>query len=193
MRKLTVFNNVSLDGYFVDAKGDMSWAHEAGAGDAEFAEYTAGNARSGEGTLLFGRKTYQMMESFWTTDAARQQMPDIAEGMPRLEKVVCSRSLQKTTWNNAQVLRGDLVIEVTALKERGGEPITIMGSGTIVAQLAKAGLIDRYTFVIVPVVLGAGRTLFEGLTQKIALKRTSERAFASGIVVATYEPRTEQR
>jgi dihydrofolate reductase len=193
MRPLTVFNNVSLDGYFVDAKGDMSWAHEAGAGDPEFEEYTASNARGGEGTLLFGRKTYEMMESFWTTDEAKQQMPDIAEGMNRLEKVVFSRTLRKTSWNNATLLSGDLVIEVTALKERGSDPITIMGSGTIVAQLAKADLIDRYTFVIVPVVLGAGRTLFEGLSRKITLKRTSERLFASGIVVATYEPAPERR
>jgi len=188
MRRLHVFNSISLDGYFTDAKGDLRWAHEASAGDPEFARFTANNAQGGEGTLLFGRKTYEMMASFWPTDAARQQMPEVAEGMNRLDKVVFSRTLREATWHNTTVLRGDLASEVRALKGRDGASITIMGSGTIVAQLAKERLIDEYTFVVVPVVLGRGRTMFEGLEQPIAMSRSSERTFASGVIVATYQP-----
>jgi dihydrofolate reductase len=189
MRTLTVFNNISLDGFFVDAKGDMSWAHERSAGDSEFDQFVAGNAQGGEGTLLFGRKTYEMMAAFWTTASAKREMPEIAQGMNRLEKVVFSRTLKEATWNNTKLLRGDLTKEVRALKAREGGGITILGSGTIVAQLAKEGLIDQYTFIVIPVVLGRGRTMFEGLETKIVLERIKERAFKNGNIVATYEPR----
>src|SRR5687768_2149053 len=106
----------------------MSFAHEASAGDPEFEAFTKQNAQGGEGTLLFGRKTYTMMESFWTTDDAKRQMPEIAEGMNRLEKVVFSHTLKDVTWSNSTLLRGDLITEVKRLKERDGAAITIMGS-----------------------------------------------------------------
>lgn len=190
MRKLTVFENVSLDGYFVDGQGSMAWAHAAAAGDPEWARFTSENARGGRGPLLFGRKTWEMMAGFWPTDAARQAMPEVAEGMARMEKLVVSRTLKEPGWTNARVLQGELVPAVKALKEETGAPILVMGSGSIVAQLARAGLVDAYTLVIVPVALGHGRTLFEGLETPISLRRTSERAFANGNLVATYEPRS---
>lgn len=78
--------------------------------------------------------------------------------------------------------------EVGKLKAGAGAPILIMGSGSLVSQLSQARLIDSYTFVIVPVVLGAGRTLFEGFDGRLKLRRLSERAFGNGNVVASYEP-----
>jgi dihydrofolate reductase len=74
-----VFESSSVDGYFVDAQGDMSWAH-AGQDDPAFADWVGGNA-SGGGALLFGRKTYEMMEAFWPTPAAANEMPIVAAGM----------------------------------------------------------------------------------------------------------------
>jgi dihydrofolate reductase len=183
--RLIVFNNISLDGYFVDNRGDMSWAHRS---DPEWAKFSAENAQGGDGALLFGRKTYEMMASFWPTPDAKKQLPEIADAMNRLPKFVASRSLDKATWSNTTLLRGDLAAEVKKLKTRPGSSIVIMGSGTIVAQLSKQGLIDEYTFVMIPIVLGTGRTLFEGLETRLALKRTRERTFHNGNVVVTYEP-----
>ena len=186
MRRLTVFNNISLDGYFTDARGDMSWAHK---NDPEWIKFSAENAQgSDDGALLFGRKTYEMMASYWPTAEAKKQLPEIAEGINGLPKFVASRSLDKATWNNTTILKGDLVDEVTRLKKGSGSRIVIMGSGTIVAQLAKHKLIDEYTLIFVPIVLGRGRTLFEGLDDKVTLKRIKERAFENGNVVVTYEP-----
>jgi dihydrofolate reductase len=79
MRKLIVFNHVSLDGYFVDSKGEMSWAHKQ---DAEWNAFVQGNA-SGGGELLFGRITYDLMVSFWPTPAATQMFPVVAERRAR--------------------------------------------------------------------------------------------------------------
>ena len=189
MRRITVFNNISLDGYFTGENDDMSAFHRQH--DAEWAEWVSGNASGGAGgTFLFGRKTYEQMRSFWPTPQAAQQMPVVADSMNRTEKLVVSRTLSDPGWANARVIGGDLVDEVTKLKAGAGSDILIMGSGSIVAQLTKARLIDGYTFVIAPFVMGVGRTMFEGVGSLVDLKRTSERAFANGNIVATYELRS---
>jgi dihydrofolate reductase len=91
MRKVVAFESVSLDGYFADVNGDMSWAHKQ---DAEWNAFVGGNA-SGGGALLFGRVTYELMASFWPTPAAMERAPVVAEGMNNMPKVVFSRTLTK--------------------------------------------------------------------------------------------------
>lgn len=180
MRKLSVFESISVDGYFTDAQGDMSWAH-AGRDDAEFGAWVAQNASSG-GELLFGRKTYQMMEAFWPTPLAAQQMPAVAAGMNAAKKYVASRTI-RPTWNNTHLIEGDLVAAVRALKAAAGPDITVLGSGSVAAALGEAGLVDVYQLVIVPVALGGGRTVF---TKARALRLVDQRAFRCGNVVVTY-------
>src|SRR5512140_2439657 len=97
MRRLTVFNTVSLDGYYTDSKGDMSFAHNDRQ-DAEWDAFVESNAKGG-GMLLFGRITYELMASFWPTPMAAQSMPVVAERMNNLPKVVFSRTLNKASWN----------------------------------------------------------------------------------------------
>lgn len=184
MRKLTMFNQVSLDGYFVDAKGDMSWAHK---NDPEWNEFVAGNA-SGGGELLFGRVTYQMMASYWPTPLAARNDPIVAERMNSMPKVVFSRTLDKASWQNTRLVKDDIAAEVRRMKNAPGNDIAILGSGNIVAQLAQQGLIDEYQIVVNPIVLGVGRTLFEGINKKLNLRLTSSRAFSNGKVVLFYAP-----
>lgn len=186
MRKLIVFNHITLDGFFTDAKGDMSFARNEKP-DAEWDAFVASNAGNG-GTLLFGRITYEMMASFWPTPAAEQTMPVIAERMNNLPKVVFSRTMQKAAWNNTKLMKGDLTGEIRKMKQEPGENIVIFGSGTLVSQLAQAGLIDEYQFVMDPVVLGNGRTMFDGMKEKVGLKLKSTRSFANGNVLLYYEP-----
>lgn len=187
MRKLIVFNNVSIDGYFVDAAGDMSWAHNMRP-DPEWQAYVASNA-SGDGELVFGRVTYEMMASFWPTPAALERMPEVAAGMNRARKVVFSRTLEKADWENTRLLKGDLATEVRKLKAESGGGMCILGSGTIVAQLAEAGLIDEFHNVVVPIVIGKGRTEFEGVTKRLDFDVLSARSFANGNVFTIYTPR----
>ena len=184
MRRLIAFEQVSLDGFFVDAKGDMSWAHKQ---DPEWNAFAASNA-SGDGALLFGRLTYEMMASLWPTPAAMERMPAVAEGMNNLPKVVFSRTLEKASWKNTKVVKGDIVAEVRKMKKESGPGMAILGSGSIVSQLAQAGLIDEFQIVVNPIVLGKGRTLFEGVKEKLALKLIKTRAFGNGNVVLYYEP-----
>ena len=184
MRKLRVFNQVSLDGYFVNAKGEMRWAHKS---DPEWNEFVAGNAGSG-GELLFGRVTYEMMAGYWPTPIAAKNDPMVAERMNGMPKIVFSRSLDQASWQNTRLVKEDLAGEVRRMKNGTGGDIAILGSGSIVAQLAQEGLIDEYQIVVNPIVLGRGRTLLEGVSKRLTLKLTSSRAFSNGNVVLLYEP-----
>jgi dihydrofolate reductase len=183
MRRLAVFQQISLDGYFCDAQGDMSWAHRQ---DAEWNAFAAENA-SGGGELLFGRVTYDLMASFWPTQQARQVNAVVADRMNALPKVVFSRTLAKATWQNTKLVKEDLASAVRAMKAAEGRDMVIMGSGTIVSQLTEARLIDAYQLVVNPIVLGSGRTTFEGVTQKMELTLKKTRAFGNGNVVLWYE------
>ena len=183
MRRLSVFNSVSLDGYFTDNKGDMSWAHK---NDPEFNDFVASNAKGGNGPILFGRVTYQMMSSFWPTSQAIEMFPDVAIAMQNLPKVVFSRTLDKAEWSNTRLVKENIANEVRKMKEEDGDDMVIMGSGTIVSQLTQEGLIDEYQMVVNPIVLGSGRTMFDGVKDRLNLKRTNIRSFENGNVFMVY-------
>lgn len=186
MRKLVVFNSISLDGYFTDANNEIGWAHRQNDQDTEYQEFVANNAK-GEAELLFGRITYEMMVRFWPTDAAKKTAPDVAEGMNRLPKVVFSKSLDSVDWQNTKLVKGDPASEVKKMKREDGPDMVLMGSGTIVSQLTQHKLIDEYQLVVIPVVLGSGRTMFEGVDDAPSLKLTSSRTFKNGNVFLCYE------
>jgi dihydrofolate reductase len=186
MPKLIVFNTISIDGYFTDKNNDMSWAHQGDA-DPEFDEFVAGNA-SGGGVLVFGRKTYELMARFWPTPAAAEQMPVVAQGMNSRRKVVFSRTLEEASWSNTRLVKSDLVAEIQRMKSEPGEGLAILGSGSLVAQLAQAGLIDEVQMVVAPLALGEGRTMFEGMQEKLPLRLTKSRTFRNGRAFLVYEP-----
>ena len=186
MRRLIVFNHLSLDGYFTDANGDMRFAQNP-VPDAEWDAFVAGNAGGG-GMLVFGRVTYDLMASFWPTPIAAEQMPDVAAAMNKLPKVVFSRTMNEASWNNTRLVRDDLAGEIRRLKQEDGEGMVIFGSGTIVSQLTQDGLIDEYQIVLDPVALGRGRTMFKGIRKKLTLKLTRTRAFGNGNILLCYEP-----
>jgi dihydrofolate reductase len=189
MPRLTAFDNVTLDGFFAGVDGDLRWAHRE-APDSEFQAFVAENARSG-GMLLFGRITYQLMASYWPTPLAMQNDATVAERINGLPKVVFSNSLAEATWANTTLVKTDLVAEVRRLKREADFDMTILGSGSIVSQLAQHGLIDEFQFVVNPVVLGQGRTLFDGVTNPLSLQLTRHRAFRNGNVLLCYAPTTQ--
>ncbi len=184
MRKVIVFNHVTLDGFFTDKHGDMSWAHKQ---DPEWNAFVAQNA-SGGGELLFGRITYDLMASYWPTPAALKNSPAVAEGINKMPKVVFSRTLDKASWNNTKRVKGDPAQEVRKMKAAPGEDMVILGSGSIVSQLAQAGLIDEYQIVVSPIVLGEGKTMFDGVQKKLPLTLAKSRTFGNGNVLLCYEP-----
>lgn len=117
MRRLVVFNNITLDGYFAAGNGDISWAH--GTPDPEFDAFVADNASAG-GQLVLGRTTYELMASYWPTPLASQNAPIVAERMNQMPKVVFSRTMDTASWSNTTVVKGDLAAAVRRMKSESG-------------------------------------------------------------------------
>ena len=117
-RTLATFMQLSLDGYYCDPAGDMSFAHKP-PDDAEWNEFVTGNA-SGGGMLLFGRTTYDMMAAWWPTPMAAQAMPEVAASMNAMPKVVFSRTMNSADWSNTTLVKDDLVGTVRRMKSEAG-------------------------------------------------------------------------
>lgn len=183
MRKLTVFNFVTLNGYFKGPNEDIRWHKHGG----EEAEYSAKSLKSGN-TLLFGRVTYEMMKSFWPTPMAFESFPIVAEGMNKAEKIVFSRTLKKVEWNNTRLMKDNIVEEIKKMKQMTGKDMTLLGSGSIVTQFAEQGLIDEYQIMVDPVVLGDGTPIFKGINNKLKLRLLKTKRFRSGNVLLYYQP-----
>jgi dihydrofolate reductase len=183
-RRLSVFNNITLDGYFTSKAGDMSWAHKM---DPEWTSFTNENAK-GDSVLVFGRVTYEMMEGFWPTPNAAQIMPDVANKMNSAQKIVFSNTMDSASWNNTRLVKGNGIEEMRRIKQEPGNDLIIFGSGKLVAQLAQAGLVDEYQVVLCPVAIGGGRSMFEGISENLQLVLTKTRSFGNSNVFLTYEP-----
>lgn len=183
MRKLNAYNFLTLNGFYKGLHEDISW-HRHGSEEEEYSK----EAMQSQNTLLFGRVTYEMMKSFWPTEEAKKAMPDVAAGMNNAEKIVVSGTLKSSDWENTSIINGNLSEEIRQLKLQPGKDITILGSGSIITQLAETKLIDSYQFMIDPVAIGQGTPAFNGLQNKLDLTLTNSKVFKSGVVLLTYQP-----
>jgi len=185
MKKIVIANWVSIDGFFAGPNGEIDWVVRDPEVDKAWHE--VGDTPTD--TLLAGRVSYQGFESFWPGVArdpnAPEHMKQLAREMNQLHKVVFSRTLKEVTWENTTLFHGNLIEEVKKLKQGDRTGIMIFGSGTIVAQLADAGLIDEFLFTVTPVILGKGKRLFQDV-EKRNLKLLESRDFASGNVLLRY-------
>ena len=184
MRPLRYSINVTLDGC-VD--------HREGIADEELHRHATENLARAD-ALLFGRVTYEMMETAWRTPAPGEPRPDwiqpwmepFAHTIDAAKKYVVSSTLQRVDWN-AELVRGDLAQAVRQLKEEPGRGL-LTGGVTLPLALAELGLIDEYEFVVHPRLVGHGPTLFAGLSQRIDLRLGSRLEYGSGAVALRYEP-----
>lgn len=183
MRKLLVFNLVTLDGYFEGANTDISW-HNV---DEEFNEYAIDMLNSVD-TLLFGRVTYDLMASYWPTPEAIKNDPIVAGKMNAHPKIVFSRTLSKVEWNNTRLVKDIIDEEIRNMKKQPGKDMMILGSGSIMSEFAQRGLIDGYGIMVNPVVLGDGKPLFKGIKERFKLNLVKTRTFRNGNVLLYYQP-----
>jgi dihydrofolate reductase len=136
--------------------------------------------------FAFGRVTYDMMAGYWPTPMAMQNMPTVAEAMNKQPKLVFSRTMNEAKWNNTRLIKGELATEVSKIKSEPGDDIVIMGSGNLISQLAQLKLIDEYQIALTPIVIGKGKSMFDGV-DKTNLKLTKSRAFGNGTVMLWYQ------
>ena len=181
MRPLRYSINVTLDG---------CCDHREGIADEELHLHAVENLDRAD-ALLFGRVTYEMMESAWRPTAPTGTRPawmePFGQTINAARKYVVSSTLEQVDWN-AELVRGDLGKGVQQLKQESGKGL-LVGGVTLPLALTELGLIDEYEFVVHPRVAGHGPTLFAGLSKHVDLKLLGRLEFGSGAVAMRYEPR----
>ncbi len=181
MRKLIVFENVTVDGFIAGTDEEIDWAIR----DDEVTE----NSREGQGItdlFMFGRVTYDMMASFWPTPVGKSANPVFANALNNTPKIVFSRTMGKADWEHTTVLKELTTEEILRIKQEPGQNIMIFGSGSLVGQLTNLGLIDEYHLMVNPVLLGKGKPLFNNIKDRMNLKLFNTKTFRSGIVLLQY-------
>ncbi len=182
MRKLVIWNLMTLDGYFEGTKPwDLDF-HMLAWGD-ELENYAKDFGKEGD-LLIFGRKTYEGMAAYWSTAT---ETPDIAAYMNGIAKIAASRTLDKAEWNNTRVVN-DIVAEVKKLKEEPGKTMFVFGSAEVTDALLKAGLVDELRICLVPVVLGSGNPHFKPASEQLPMKLIDSTPLKTGAVILRYEP-----
>jgi len=183
MRKVILYMMVTLDGFFEGPNGEIDW-HNV---DQEFNELAIEQLDSVD-ILLFGRKTYELMASYWPTPAAATDDPIVADKMNRLPKIVFSKTLSSVEWQNTRLVKENVAEEVAKLKQQPGKDLIIFGSSDLAVTFIRHGLLDEYRIMVNPVILGDGKSLFQGIDAKLNLKLLKTRTFRSGNVLLYYQP-----
>ena len=183
MRKVIMFNMVTLDGYFEGPNHDIDW-HRT---DEEFNDFSIEQIKTAD-SILFGRVTYQLMASYWPTPDAFANDPEIAGSMNSTPKFVFSRTLDQASWSKSTLIKGDAVEGVAKLKQQAGKDMLLFGSANLAADLTAHRLIDEYRLMVNPVVIGNGTPLFKEVKEQLNLKLLKSRAFGNGNVLLYYQP-----
>ena len=188
MRTLFAFNMVTLDGFFEGPNQDISW-HNV---DEEFNQFAIEQTGTVD-TILFGRRTYEGMASYWPTEAAINDDPIVAGLMNSLPKIVFSRTLQKAEWNNTRLIKDNIEEEILKLKGQLGKDIAVFGSADLLSTLIQMDLIDEHRIMVNPVILGSGNPLFKNITDRHKLQFVNIKTFRSGNVLLYYRPAANKK
>lgn len=186
MRRLVLFMHTSLDGFVAGPNGEMDWIIV----DEEMFDY-AGKRTNEADTALYGRVTYEMMESYWPTAAeqpgATKHDIEHSGWYNKVTKVILSRTMKGANLPNTKIISDNVSNEIIQLKQAPGQDILIFGSPSAVHSLMTENLIDDYWLFINPILLAQGIPLFKGIKDKTKLKLMETIPFASGVVCLHYE------
>lgn len=185
MRKIISFMHISLDGFVAGPNGEMDWITV----DEEIFDYVGKRISEGD-TALYGRVTYQMMESYWPTAAdqpnASKHDREHSEWYKKVHKVVLSRTMPAAGLNNTTIIPDNLSTSINKIKQQAGADIMLFGSPTATHSLIQQNLIDGYWLFVNPIILGQGIPLFTDIKDKIKLKLLNSHPFASGVTELNY-------
>ena len=181
MKKLYFFMMTTANGFYERGPWAIDWHNT----DDEFNEFAIAQLDQMD-TLVFGRKTYEGMATYWPTTEASGDDPIVAGKMNGLPKVVVSRTLARADWNNTRVVRDPGAIG--ALKQEPGKDALLIGSSDLAVSLGALGLIDEYRIMVNPIALGSGKPVLQGLAADQQLRLLETRQFANGNVLLRYAP-----
>jgi dihydrofolate reductase len=186
MRKIISFMHISLDGFVAGPNGEMDWIKA----DAELFDYVGKRISEGD-TALYGRVTYEMMESYWPTarkkPTATKHDIEHSQWYENVHKVVLSKTMKEAGLANTTVISNNLSDKINEIKQQEGKEILLFGSPTATHSLIQLNLIDGYWLFVNPIVLGRGIPLFVDIKDKIKLKLlTTTRQFPIGVTELNY-------
>jgi dihydrofolate reductase len=185
MRKVILGMHITLDGYISGPNDELDWA----VWDEEVDDATIPNTLGRADTALLGRVMYEQFYGYWPTKQApffSKGEEEFAKWINSVPKVVFSNTLQSVEWDGT-VVGGDIATAIANLKDQPGGDMLLVGGVRLPQSLVRLGLVDEYQLLISPVVLGAGKRLFEDRPDRMKLKLTDVKPFASGAVQLTYE------
>lgn len=186
MGKIISFMHISLDGFVAGPSGEMDWIKI----DQELFDYVGKRISKGN-TALYGRVTYQMMESYWPTAAdkptATKHDIEHSKWYKQVHKVVLSRTMEGVDLPNTTIINDNISDRLNQIKQESGNEILLFGSPTATHSLIQQNLIDGYWLFVNPIILGQGIPLFVDIKQKTKLKLLSTRQFTSGVTELNYE------
>jgi dihydrofolate reductase len=190
MRKVISLIHLSLDGFAAGPNDELDWI----AYDDEL-ERDAHSLHALTDAVIWGRRTYELMASYWLTVPGNPESTpaerEHARWLEHAAKIVVSRTLDRVDWNGAQnthLIKENIAEEIHKLKQLPGKDIWFLGSVALAQTFMQLDLIDEYRININPTVLGHGKPLFAGVTRQIPLKLLASRSLSSGVVALRYEP-----
>ncbi|MEJ8843869.1 dihydrofolate reductase family protein [Lacibacter sp. H375] len=185
MRKIISFMHMSLDGFVAGPNGEMDWIKV----DEEIFDHVGKRISKGD-TALYGRVTFEMMESYWPTAAdkptATKHDIEHSKWYSKVYKVVLSKTLNDEGFTNTQIISDNLTDRINEIKQGEGEDILLFGSPTATHSLIQLNLIDGYWLFVNPIILGRGIPLFTNTKEKIKLNLLTTRPFTCGVTQLNY-------
>ncbi|WP_092461030.1 dihydrofolate reductase family protein [Thermoflavifilum thermophilum] len=184
MRKLKLQVQLSVDGFVGGPQGEMDWLEWNW--DENIKQYVLDLTRPVD-TIVLGRKLAEGFIPAWQSRLSDPHTADdFARKMVETPKVIFTRTLDQSVWENAVLAKGDLITEITRLKHQKGGDIIAYGGATFVSSLLRAGLIDEYFLFVNPVAIGKGLSIFHELDRKLNFRLIEAQPFDCGIVVLHY-------
>jgi len=185
MRKLIFFMHTSLDGFVAGVNGEMNWIK---VDDAMFD--FVGTMTDQADTALYGRLTYQMMESYWPTagENPNASKHDIEHSIwyNKVSKIVLSRTIKESGKNNTKVISENISDQINKIKQQDGQNILIFGSPSASNSLLNEGLVDEFWIFVNPILLGQGIPLFKDISESVKLSLIETKTFDIGVIALHY-------
>ena len=188
MRKVKLQMQMTINGYVGGSNGKNDWM--TWNPDDEFLAFLVSLIDSSD-TLLLGRKTAEGIIPYWEDTAVKNPVHPFAKKIVDIPKVVFTKTLDKSTWNNTTLAKGDLAEEIAVLKSKPGEDILVFGGAGFVSSLIKEGLIDEYHLIVNPTAMASGMTIFNSLNKIKKFSPIQAQLYPGGKTVLSYKPINE--
>ena len=190
MRKLKLQMQMTINGYVAQPDGKNDWM--TWNPDDELTAFMSSMLDTSD-TLLLGRKTAESIIKFWEDTAIKDPTHPFAKKIAEIPKVVFTKTLNKSTWNNTTLAKGNLALEIANLKEQNGKDILVFGGASFVSSLIKEGVIDEYHLIVNPTAISNGLTIFNSFESARKFTPIQAKLYSGGKIGLSYKPKNDLR